>query len=73
MELESITKSFPIDANFDAEIKKMASEGWQIAAGSVPMAVYQLVRIKPSSTSGVGTMMIDESGVFVIPAKTFQQ
>ena len=68
MDFEHTIKSFPIDANYAAEIKKIDAEGWQLVPGVSPVAVYHLMRQKPGVGTAMGSMRIDEAGVFIIPA-----
>jgi hypothetical protein len=74
MDVEHDIKTFPIDENLDAEIKKLMAEGWELMPGVKPVAVYHVVRLKnrPPASAAIGEMRIDESKVFVIPAGTKQ-
>lgn len=72
-DVEHITKVIPLDANFQAEVARLDSEGWELVPGVVPVAVYHLVRVKgvlskpkPASQSGLGSLLIDDEKVYVI-------
>jgi len=75
MEVEYEVKVLPIDENLGTEAEKLAKDGWSVAPGFKPVAVYYLVRSKqvqqqpqPPSFGAMGEMIIDDSKVFVIPA-----
>lgn len=74
VELEYNTRAIPLDKELPVELDKLQKEGWQLVAGAVPLGIYHLVRIKGQNNSmgGVTTMNIDDSKVFVIPAKAQQ-
>jgi hypothetical protein len=69
MEIEHDVKVIPISDQFQAELEKLQAEGWTIAPGVTPIAVYHLVRAKQAPLSGgaaFGKMHIDDSKVFVL-------
>ena len=74
VELEYNTKAIPLDKDLPVELDKLQKDGWQLMVGAVPIGIYHLVRVKGqvNSIGGVTTMSIDESKVFVIPAKSQQ-
>ena len=63
--MEFMTKVLKVDASLQAEIAKLADEGWQLVPGCEPQTVYQLCR-EPKGAHG--TIVIDESKVFVVKA-----
>ena len=42
--MEFTTKMLNVDANLQAEIAKLAADGWQLAPGCIPQVVYHLCR-----------------------------
>ena len=72
MELEHTVKVFPIDENMKASVDALVREGWDMVPGVLPVAVYHLVRIKPTaqapSVTAFGVLTIDDSKIQVIPA-----
>lgn len=72
MEMEHSVKVIPIDANYEEETKKLRAEGWEQVQGVIPVAVFHLIRPR-QAPMGFGNMVIDEAGVFVVPAKKDQQ
>lgn len=71
MEIEHIVRVIPIDAKYQEETEKLRREGWEQVQGVVPVAVFHLIRTKQSM--GIGSMIVDDAGVFIIPAKKDQQ
>ena len=73
-DLEHKVVSFPIDENLQGEIDKLVKDGWNLPPGVLPVAVYQLLRVKPSDApptgQALGKLQIDDSKVMVIPAGT---
>lgn len=71
MEVEHKMVSIEIDENHQARLQELEREGYSLIAGVPPVAVYHLVRQKPQPgqapppTGGMGTLSIDEAGVFV--------
>ncbi len=75
MEVEYAHRAIAVDENFQAEVEKLSAEGWQLLPGATPIALYHLVRAKaqPATAPGVkGRLIIDDSKVFIIPAKATQ-
>lgn len=70
MDIEHDVKAVPIDENYAAELKKWEAEGWQIAPGAKPMAIYHLVRQKKSpglaGVGGMGELQLDDSKIMVL-------
>ena len=51
-----------------AKVEAFAADGWEIAPGTVPIAVYHVMRQKnrpPQPAGGIGTLRIDESKIFI--------
>lgn len=46
MEIEHSVKVFTMDADFEANVRKMSEEGWMILPNIPPVAVYHAVRMK---------------------------
>ncbi len=61
--------SLPINPGLQAEVEKLAAEGWQQLPGTEPLAVYYLMRARGAaslvSPTVEGKMIIDESKVFI--------
>lgn len=74
MEVEHDVKVIPIDENLQAEVQKLATEGWEMVAGVKPVAVYHVARVKrPSAGAGFGKLHIDDSKVGILkPDGTMQ-
>lgn len=66
MEIERKIVCLPVDANLQAEVSRLAAEGWQFLEGVPPVAVYHLAREKPATVLGIGKMTIDEDKVFIM-------
>ncbi len=73
-DLEHKVVSLPIDKNLQGEVDKLVQEGWNLPPGILPIAIYQLVRVKPGTESAApsgdahGILQIDDSKIMVIPA-----
>lgn len=70
-EIENKTLTLEIDENLQAKVQTLIDEGWQLAPGFKPVAVYQLIRLKPAEPpphGALGIMQIDDSKIIVIPA-----
>ncbi len=72
-DLEYDTRSLKIDETLQAEAQKLRDDGWTMMSG---VCVYHLVRTRkqpqqpqPPEFGGMGHLIIDESKVFIIPAK----
>ena len=63
--MEFMTKTLNVDANLQAEIAKLAADGWQLAPGYIPQTTYHLCREPTGSRSA---MVIDESKVHIVKA-----
>ena len=72
MEIEHEVKVLPIDDKLQSEVQKLQKEGWEVAAGTLPVAVYHLVRIKrpapPSAGAGMAQLSIDDTKVGILKA-----
>ncbi len=68
MEVEHDVKMIPIDEHFQAEVEKLAKEGWQFLPGIKPIAIYHVARAKqaPPSAAGMGQLTIDDSKVIIL-------
>lgn len=75
-DLEHKVVSLPIDENLQGEVDKLVQEGWNLPPGILPIAVYQLVRVKPDTEQpaptgqALGKLTVDDSKIMVIPAGT---
>ena len=63
--MEFTTKVLNVDSTLQAEIAKLAEEGWQLIPGCQPKAVYQLCR---EPNGGRSAIVIDESKVHIVKA-----
>ena len=73
MDIEHSIKVFPIDADLQTNVQTLVNEGWEVIPGIPPVAVYHLVRAKKEpAAAGMGTLLIDDSKIFVVPAKNQQ-
>jgi hypothetical protein len=63
MSIEYLTKELPLDDKLEAEVQKLAAEGWELVPGFVPFATYNLQR---HTMASVGGLLIDESKIQVI-------
>lgn len=74
MQIEHEVKVIPIDENFQTEVEKLRSDGWEIVPGVKPIAIYHLARLKKEEKGlgGVGRLVIDDSKVSIIPASELQ-
>ncbi len=63
--MEFTTKVLKMDSTLQAEVAKLAEEGWQLIPGCEPQVIYQLCR---EPNGGRGTMVIDESKVHIVKA-----
>lgn len=73
MELEHSVHTFTIDETLQAKVDALVKEGWQLPPGTPPVAIYHLVRVKPEAApqpglNAIGTLLIDDSKIMVIPA-----
>lgn len=73
MEVEHAIKVFPLDADLEANIRKMNEEGWLLLPGVAPVAIYSVVRIKGMTTqpqtdghAPVAKIEIDETKVHLV-------
>lgn len=66
VDIEQKTVTIPMDANYDARLRELSAEGWQIAPGTTGMAEFQLIRrIGAEPTAAIGI----EAKVHVDPDK----
>ena len=72
MEMEHSVKVIPIDAKYQEETEKLRRDGWEQVQGVTPVAIFHLIRPK-QQPMGIGTLTVDDAGVFIIPAKKNQQ
>jgi hypothetical protein len=63
---EHITKTMAITPDIEQELRQLATEGWEVVPGSMPVAVYHLRR-RPFG-AGQGGVAIDDSKVSIIRA-----
>jgi hypothetical protein len=63
---ENLTQTLAIDDKLDAELKRLASEGWQLTPGTTPVAVYQLRRRPMVVAAGRGGIAVDDSKITII-------
>ena len=45
--MEFMTKMLNVDANLQAEIAKLAADGWQLVPGYIPQTIYHLMPRAP--------------------------
>jgi hypothetical protein len=66
MTIENRTVTLPIDADYEAETRRLVEEGWHIVPGTVPVAVFALQREAAPATMVFGTVAIDDNKVFIL-------
>lgn len=69
MEVEHDIKVLPVNDKLQAEIEKLAKEGWTLVPGVQPVAIYHVVRAKQqhiSAPAGLGALHIDESKIGIL-------
>jgi hypothetical protein len=64
---EHLTQTLAIDDKLDAELRRLAEEGWQLTPGTTPVAVYQLRRqVSLVRAAGRGGIAVDDSKITII-------
>lgn len=69
MEIEHATRMFPVNEKLSAELEQLKNEGWTLAPGVEPVAIYHVVRAKQqhvSAPAGLGNLHIDESKIGIL-------
>lgn len=79
--IEHTVKTFTIDGDLQKNVDAMVADGWDLAPGTLPVAVYHLIRVKSDEVPAAeapgqgahGILKIDDSLVYVIPATETKQ
>lgn len=69
MEVEHATRMFPVNEKLAAELEQLQKEGWTLAPGVEPVAIYHVVRPKQqpmTQPAGLGAMHIDEGKIGIL-------
>lgn len=68
MEIEHAVKTFAMDADFEANVRKMGEEGFMLMPGIPPVVVYHVVRPKGQKAPEGATakVHIDDSKVKIL-------
>lgn len=70
MDYEHETKVIPIDEALPEQLKAMQADGWVVLPGSVPVAVYHVLRPKnrpkTADIGAAGGLAIDETKVQIL-------
>lgn len=68
VDVEHVIKTIPLDAEFQNELRRLEGEGYELFPGITPVAIYHLIRKKPSEEGqgALGKIKIDETKVHVL-------